>query len=207
VNEDEGLFGSGALAVAVAAAQSVAETGWPTHLDRQPIDGGLSVQLEGAMQSELARAGFTVLAATDDGALTISHAPSVREPAVYDDPEAAAEARREASLPCRLFVARAAHRLFALRRTLDLTASLDDLRATVADEMAAFLGVEADRSPPPAEADGKGAADDRRPVRVERETEIDLPNQEVLAVRLRPPDRILSANARLAMALRVPRSA
>jgi len=201
VNEGNALYGSGALAVGVAAARSMVETSWPTHLGRPSVDGALSVQFEGSMQSELARAGFTVLSETGDGAVTISHAPSVREPAVYDDPAAAAEARMEASLPCRLFVARAAHRLFALRRELDLTAPLDDLQMTVADEMAAFLGVDTRAGAP--EAD-EPDADEWLPVRVEHETEIDLPNQEVLAVRLRPPDRILTANARLAMALRVP---
>lgn len=192
VDEDEGVSGSGALAVGVAAAQSYAETGWPTHLTQQAIDcrgsasdaSSLSAQFSGHLQSELARAGFVVLDETADGDLRIVHAPSVHEPTVYDDPSAAAEARAEASLPCRLFLARVAHRLFTLRRTLDLTAPLADLQARVAAEMNDVLEPDT--------------------VRVEHVSDVDLPNQEVLAVRLRPPDRILSANARLAMVLRVP---
>ncbi|WP_181149389.1 type VI secretion system contractile sheath large subunit [Salinibacter sp. 10B] len=192
VDENEGVFGSGALAVGVAAAQSYAETGWSTHLTQQTFGCGgsandaslLSAQFSGSMQSELARAGFVVLDETDDGDLRIAHAPSVHEPTVYDDPSAAAEARAEASLPCRLFLARVAHRLFTLRRTLDLTAPLTDLQARVAAEMNDVLEPDT--------------------VRVEHVSDVDLPNQEVLAVRLRPPDRILSANARLAMVLRVP---
>jgi hypothetical protein len=43
-------------------------------------------------------------------------------------------------------------------------------------------------------------------VSVEHVTDVELPNQEVLAVRVRPPDNILASNVRVAMALRVPSS-
>jgi type VI secretion system protein ImpC len=201
-DEDEGLFGSGALAVGVAAAQSYADTGWPTHLTEQQLDGGASVsaQFTGSMQSELARAGFTVVD-EDGGGIRIVHAPSVHEPTAYDDPSAAAEARTKASLPCRLFLSRVAHRLFTLKRELDLTAPLDTLQKTVTAEMETFLNVE---PPKDGTATDTADADEEQIVRVDHVSDVDLPNQEVLAVRLRPPNRILSADARLAMVLRVP---
>ncbi len=223
VDEDEGLFGSGALAVGVAAAQSYVDTGWATHLTQQQIEiqspshspgkQCLSAPFSGSMQSELARAGFTVLDETDDGSIHIVHAPSVHEPSVYDDPSAAADARTEASLPCRLFLTRVAHRLFTLKRELDLTAPLEELQATVAAQMESFLAPDTVPSEKPDDVRDRDASDPNKkieeppPVRVEHVTDVDLPNQEVLAVRLRPPDRVLTADAKLAMVLRIPANA
>lgn len=214
--DDGGLWGGGALAVGVAAAKSFVDTGWPTHLSEYTIEnlpvqsgpGGtspLSALLPGSMQSELARAGFTVLSGeANRDRLHIAHVPTVQEPGTYDDPSAAAEARAEASLPCRLFAARAAHQLLEIEKDLDVSRSLTALREEIAAAMAAFLNV-----PVPEEAseEDTDAEVGEQPVSVEHVTDVDLPNQEVLAVRLRPPDTILEPNVRLAMALRVPSAA
>jgi len=213
--DDEGLWGGGALAVGVAAAQSFVDTGWPTHLNEYTVEnlpvqagpGGtspLSILLPGSMQSELARAGFTVLSGeANRDRLRVAHVPTVQAPGTYDDPSAAAEARAEASLPCRLFAARAAHRLLEIEKNLDVSRSLTALREEIAATMAAFLGV-----PVPEEAseEDTDAEVGEQPVSVEHVTDVELPNQEVLAVRLRPPDPILEPNVRLAMALRIPSS-
>jgi type VI secretion system protein ImpC len=210
-----GLWGGGALAVGVAAAQSFVDTGWPTHLSEYtignlPVQSGpggtspLSTLLPGRMQSELARAGFTVLSGeANRDRLRVAHVPTVQEPGTYDDPSAAAEARAEASLPCRLFAARAAHRLLEIEKNLDMSGSLTALREEIAAAMAAFLNV-----PVPEEAseEDTDAEVGEQPVSVEHVTDVELPNQEVLAVRVRPPDSILEPNVRLAMALRIPSS-
>lgn len=214
IPDDDGLLGGGALAVGVAAAQSFVDSGWPTHLQDHPIEalpvqsggGGtspLATLLPGSMQSQLARAGFIVLGGkANRDALRVTHAPMVHEPGTFDDPDAAAEARAEASLPCQLFVARAAHHLLDVEKDLDLESSLTAIREDVAAAMASFLNV-----PVPEEASEEETEADvgQQPVSVEHVTDVELPNQEVVAVRVRPPDDILAPNVRLAMALRVPR--
>ena len=212
---EEGLWGGGAIAVGVAAAQSFVDTGWPTHLNEYTVEnlsvqsgpGGtspLSTLLSGSMQSELARAGFTVLSGeANRDRLRVTRVPTVQEPGTYDDPDAAAEARAEASLPCRLFAARAAHQLLEIEKDLDVSRSLTALREEIAATMAAFLNL-----PVPEEAseEDTDAEVGEQPVSVEHVTDVELPDQEVLAVRLRPPDSILEPNVRLAMALRIPSS-
>lgn len=204
VEEAEGLWGSGALAVGVAAARSFTETGWPTHLTDYPIDdlpiqpgrGGhspLAALLPGSKQSELARAGFVVLGGKPDhDAVRIVHAPMVQKPETYDDPVAASEARVHASLPCRLFVARAAHYLLALQDGLAPGTPVEAAQAEVEGAMRAFLGV-------PAEA----AEDEDPHVTVDHVTTVDLPEHELLAVRLRPPSSVLKPTVRLVMGLQV----
>jgi len=230
VEEDEGLYGSGALVVGVATAQSLVKTGWPTHLTEPSISvcpdahenegaGPLSVECSGSMQSELARAGFVVLRRRDEapGQVHVSQAPSTHDPGVYEEPSAAAEARTEASLACRLFAARAAHRLLAIERTLDLSASLNTIRNEVAAAMTSFLGVSGDdlsrvtgeemvRTPSDPSAEEEAESGEPPRVQVNHVTDADLPSQEVVAVRLRPPEDILAPEARLAMTLRLPES-
>jgi len=213
LTEGKGLFGCGALAVGAVAAQSFAETGWPTHLTDHTL-GGLPVQsgstgasplsalLPGSMQSELARAGFTVLSGESNrNTLHVAQSPSVHEPGTYDEPSAAAEARAEASLPCRLFAARTAHRLLEVEESLDASRPIDALRQEVASAMASFLGVPVPEIVDEEEADVEVG---EQPISVEHVTDADLPNQEVLGVRIRPPDDLLSPNVRLAMVLRLP---
>ncbi len=226
LDEEQGLYGSSALAVGVAAARSFADTGWATHLDDYPIesiqapDGPLAARFSGSMQSELARAGFVVLDETEDGsAIQVEHASSVREPGSYDDPSAAAEARMELTLPCRLFAGRAAHHLFEIKQELDLNRPLDAICEDVSEAMASALDVppseavaqtaadsasEADAEEHPADDDTADSDSSLPPILVEEAENVDLPNQDVLAVRLRPPNDILTPNARLAMVLRVP---
>lgn len=216
VQEESGIRGSGALAVGVTAAESFVDSGWSTHLeeywiDALPVESGdggtspLATLLPGSMQSQLARAGFIVLGGrANRDALRVTQASMVHDPGAFDDPDAAAEARAEASLPCRLFVARAAHHLLEVEKRLDLSASLTEIREEVAAAMASFMNV-----PVPEEAseDETDAEVGEQPVSVEHVSDVEVPNQEVLAVRLRPPDAILTSNVRLAMALRVPSTA
>lgn len=206
LEEEEGLWGSGALAVGVIAARSFVDTGWPTHLGDydvgnlpvQPGRGGrspLAALLPGSKQSELARSGFVVLGGrSNHDAIRIMHAPTVRKPETYDDPAAMAEARAHASLPCRLFVARAAHYLLTLQDNVPVGASVDVVQREIAGAMRSFLGV--------TEAD----AEDKR-VTVEHVTNVDLPEHELLAVRLRPPSAVLDREVRLVMGLQVEKEA
>ena len=237
LDEDEGLMGGGALAVGVAAARSFVETGWPTHLDAavledlpvQAVRGGqspLAALLPGSTQSELARAGFIVLGARpNDDTVRVVHASMVKQPATYDDPEAAAEARAHASLPCQLFVARAAHALLALEADLPPGGSIEEARQAVAEAMASFLGVPTPDLPPaagdseePTDGDsneaeedtaeeGAEAADPPPPIAVEHVPDVDLPDHELLAVRLRPPKEVLHPAVQLVMGVQVPRPA
>jgi len=131
----------------------------------------------------------------------VAQSPSVHEPGTYDEPSAAAEARAEASLPCRLFAARTAHRLLEVEGSLDASRPIDALRQEVASAMASFLGVPVPEIVDEEEADVEVG---EQPISVEHVTDADLPNQEVLGVRIRPPDDLLSPNVRLAMVLRLP---
>lgn len=215
IQEDEGLRGSGALAVGVAAAQSFVESGWPTHLEEYPIEdlpvqkvrGGqspLAALLPGSKQSELARAGFIVLGARPDhDAIRVVHAPMVRRPDTYDDPDASAEARAHASLPCRLFVARAAHYLLLLKAGIEPGPSIDALREEITAAMASFLGVSVPEEPG---ADGEDEEAEERAISVEHVTNVNLPDHELLAIRLRPPKPVLSPRVQLVMGVQVPTS-
>lgn len=200
--EADGLWGNGALAVGVAAAKSFADTGWPTHLtdyavEDLPIQSGrgghspLSALLPGSKQSELARAGFVVLGAKPNhDAVRIVHAPMVRQPETYDNPSATAEARVHASLPCRLFVARTAHRLLLLQNEIEFDGDLEVVQDQVAVAICSFLNVEPDEG-------------EDRHVTVEHVTNVDLPEHELLAVRVRPPSTALRQDVRLVMGLQV----
>lgn len=205
VVENDGLWGNGALAVGVAAADSFADTGWPSHLTDYPIEnlpiqsgrGGhspLAAMLPGSKQSELARAGFVVLSGKPDhDAVRIAHASMVRQPEAYDDPAASAEARAHASLPCRLFVARVAHRLLALQNEIDAQPGLDAAQEYLASALRSFLGVTTD-------------SDESLHVSVEHVTSVDLPQHELLAVRVRPPTLALAQDVRLVMGVQVEKS-
>ena len=204
IDESEGLWGGAALAVGALAAQSFADTGWPTHLANyavenlpvQPGRGGhspLAALLPGSKQSELARAGFVVLSAKPNhDAVRITHVSMVQRPETYDDPAATAEARAHASLPCRLFVARAAHHLLAVQDEIEESRAVASVQHQVASAMRSLLGV--DREP----------VDDAPPhVTVEHVTNVDLPEHELLAVRVQPPATVLDKRVRLVMGVQV----
>jgi type VI secretion system protein ImpC len=216
VDEAEGLMGSGALAVGVAAAQSFTDTGWPTHLDNYEIEnlpvhavrGGespLAALLPGSKKSELARAGFIVLGGrTDHDAIRVTHASMVRRPETYDNPSASAEARAHVSLPCRLFVTRAAHYLLTLQAGLEGNLSIEDVRQEVQEAMASFLGVPLPPNTSTDENDEPSPLADESPaIVVDHVTNVDLPEQELFAVRLAPPPDILKPNVRLVMGLQI----
>lgn len=212
LREEDGLWGTGALIVAAAAAQSFADTGWPTHLTEYPIEnlpvqptrGGqspLEALLSGSKQSELTRAGFIVLdGKPNDDAVRVRHTATVRRPDTYDDVAATTEARRHASLPCRLFVARAAHHLLTLQDNVPAGASVEAVQREVTDAMNSFLGVEA--------ASDAAADEEEAPsVSVEHVTNVDLPEHELLAVRIRPPAQVLKKPVQLVMGLQIAKTA
>ena len=213
LREDSGLWGSGALIAAVAAAQSFADTGWPSHLTEYPIEnlpvqptrGGqspLAALLPGRTQSELARAGFIVLNGTPNhDAVRVRHAATVRRPDTYDDPAATTEARRHATLACQLFVARAAHHLLALQDGVPAGASVEAVQQEVTAAMASFLGVPM----PDAEANAEAGteAESEAPITVDHVTNVDLPEHELLAVRMRPPASALKKPVQLVMGLQI----
>jgi len=219
MQEESGLLGNGALAVGAAAANSFASTGWPTHLQNHPIEdlpvqpvrGGsspLECLLPGSKLSELARAGFIVLGGRPDRDMAqVVHASMVRRPETYDDPVASRRARKHESLPCRLFVSRAAHRLLTLKEEIEVTGSMDSIRNEVTSAMASFMGI-----PMPDQAGEKETEEEDSPdsethaVSVEHVTNVDLPRHELFAVRLSPPDTALAADVRLVMGFQVPAS-
>ena len=117
----------------------------------------------------------------------------VRQPETYDDPAATAEARAHASLPCRLFVARAAHRLLALQNEIDAETGLEAVQEHLATAMRAFMGVSAE-------------SDEAPHVTVEHVTNVELPEHELLAVRVRPPTSALAQDVRLVMGVQIEQS-
>lgn len=207
LEEREGLWGSGALVVAAAAAHSFAETGWPTHLADYPIEdlpvqpgrGGhspLETLLPGSKRAELAQAGFVVLGGRPNhDAVRVVHAPTVRRPHAAEGAEGVKEARAHASLPCRLFVTRAAHFVLMLQDGIEPGTPVERVQEEAAAALRVFLGVRDDEE----ETDGV--------VAVERLEEGALPEHEVLAVRLRPPAHALGQDVRLVLGLRVSRAA
>lgn len=226
IQQSDGLWGGGALAVGVAAAQSFVETGWPTHLkdvtlEGMPVSAGsagmssVEVLLPGHKQSELARAGFIVLGGkANRNTVRVTHAPMVHATGTFESTEAADETRAKRSLPCRLFVARVAHRLYKLKQKLDRDTPPSVLRDEVAARMRVFLDIppsgeetgdyeeEPDKGDCPSREAGDGDSQPK-PVHVDYLADVDLPKQEVLVVRLRPPDPILAPAVRIAVALRI----
>lgn len=199
--ENGHLWGGAALLVAAAAADSFARTGWPTHLGvgRRVGDlplrqkGGkatpLAVQLSEEKQDELARAGFVVLGAEDNrDAAYVAHAPTARRPPAYDDPRATTEARAHATLPCQLFVARAAQYLLRLQDELEPGPTVEEQAADVEARLRAFL-----RGPEPLDPDA-----------VTVQCVDEGPRQGTLTVRLRPPRWVLGRRISLAMGIQVP---
>jgi hypothetical protein len=187
----------------IAAAAEL--SGRDTVLEIGPGTGALTQYL-------LARAGFVVAETQDTPpGLQLAYASSVREPGSYTDPAAAAEARKRLTLPCQLFAGRAAHRVLDLKQSLDWSQPLAAVCEDVAAAMAAFLQVprdeaEIERADDAASGDADESDAPFPPVLVEEVDEADLAEQDVLAVRLRPPEHVLDPNARLAMALRPPRA-
>jgi hypothetical protein len=74
------------------------------------------------------------------------------------------------------------------------------------DDLSRVTGEETVRPSSDPSSEEEAESDEPPCVRVNHVTDADLPNQEVLAVRLRPPEEVLAPDARLAMTLRLPQS-
>ena len=205
--ETSHLWGGGTLVVAAAIAGSFAQTGWPTHLtgaagnriENLPIwksKAGaipLAALISERKQGELAEAGFVVLGCKQNhDAAFIARAPTAFRPPVYESDETTAEARVHAMLASRLFVARAAHSLLVIQNEIASGASLAEAQAEVEARLRAFLST-----------GGQAAPEDA--VTVEHMAEANLPDHEVLAVRLRPPASVLGQQVSLVMGIQVPK--
>ncbi len=199
------LWGSASPVVGVMAAQSFAETGWPTRLAGHPVED-LPVRSTnaGAMpvsalfpeetQEALADAGFSVLAGhLNRDFVYIEHAQTTHRPKTYDEPEATAEARIHASLPCQLFVSRAAQYLMHLQDDLGSGDDLEQIKADVQARLEAFLRTGEEPLP-------EGT------IEVERVEQRESTAHHLLAVRLRPPRSILDRPVSLVMGLQVPKA-
>ncbi len=196
------LWGGGALAVAVAMADSFAETGWPTHLAGRRMDDlpihetergrtPLAVLIPEAKAAELADAGFVVLTGeANRDRIQVARAPNIARAQTFDDPEKTAHAAAHATLGCGLFAARAAHRMLTLPTEIDPAASLEAKQAAVIASLRAFLG-------------GDVAAD---AVTAELVPEAEIDGHDLLAVRLQPPRHVLDSPVHLAIGLPVPRA-
>lgn len=200
VEEEDGIWGGAALAVALAAAGSFRETGWPTHLTGRRVEDlpthetarghtPLQVLLPDDKAEELAEAGFVALTgAANADWLHVAHAANVWRPKRYDEPEQTAHAAAHAALACSLFSARVAQRLHRLSGELDPAAPLEQKEEEAVAAVRRFLG-----------GDLEGDA-----VSAERVQEGD--GFDVLAVRFQPPSRILSRPVHVAVGLPVPRA-
>lgn len=203
--DTSGVWAGGAVAVALAIAQSYSATGWPTHLAGQTVEDlplhatprgrtPLATLLPEDKAAELADAGFVVLGgAPDRDRLRVLHAANVWKPARYDDAERTAHAEAHATLGCSLFTARVAHRLFRLSGELDAAAPMEEKQASAEEAMRRFLGAPG--------ADVPAGAVTTEPVDGQ-ETE----GYDLLAVRLDPPAHVLDRPVHLAVGLPVPRA-
>lgn len=200
-DEDGLIWGGGALITAAAIADSFAKTGSPTHVAGRSVEdlplsrtkagtSPLAALLPTSKQRELAEAGFVVLTAQRDAA-RVAHAPSVWRVPSLDDAVATKQARIHASLTSQLFVSRAAHVTMTLQRQLRLGVSVTEAREEVARRLRRWLRVEGE------EAD--------EAVHVEHRPDAELPNHELLAVRLQPPSSILEHRLSLVLGVHVPK--
>lgn len=204
--EEQGpLWGNAALAVAVRMAHSFAATGWPTHLvgngDRRVDDLPLWRSSQGrtplaalvpdAKLAEFAKGGFTVLGGRPNhDALHIARAQTIAAPEAYEDLMAATEARIHVTLPCQLFVARAAQFVIALQEQLPAVADVEQVRQDVEKRLRAMLHVPGQTVP-------------REAVEVEHVPEAAQQGAVLYAVRLRPPTHVLDRPVSLVMGLQL----
>lgn len=199
------LYGGAALAVAIVMASSFVKTGWPTHLqgngeyviDNLPVrttGGGstpLAALLSETKQSDLADAGFVVLGSRrNHDAAYIVYAPTSRYTDTYDTAVATEEARAHNSLPSQLFVSRAAHFLLVFQNEITPGTGIADVEAELTSRLKSLLGTVGESLP-----DGA--------VSVDHLPEAQLPDHDVLRIRLRPPRSVLNKPVDLVMALQV----
>ncbi len=199
------LWGGGALAVAVVMTASFGRTGWPTHLHgngENRIENlptwksgrghiPLAVQLPEHKQAELGDAGFVVLGCRPNrDSAYVAHAPTVHDTGTYESREATDAMQSHASLPCRLFVSRAAQFLLAFQGRIASGTPVDQVQSDLSSRLNALMSASGHAAP-------AGA------VEIEHVPEVGLPDHEVFAIRLRPPKTILDESVSLVMQLQV----
>ncbi|HET6567176.1 MAG TPA: type VI secretion system contractile sheath large subunit [Rhodothermales bacterium] len=207
LREQEPLWGTAALAVAVVAADSFVRTGWPTHLY-----GSATAQIEDlptwssrrgqiplgtilpeSQQADLAALGFTVLGCKPDRDVAyVTHAPTVRYVDAYESASSRGEAVSHASLPCQLFVSRAAQFMLAFQSEASAGVPRQNLQSDLSTRLRALLDV-------------PGAGEDDSVV-VERHEGASNEARDVFTVRIRPPRSVLDDSVSLVMGFQVPSS-
>ena len=201
VEEEGHLWGGGALAVALAMADSFVKTDWPTHLTGRPVGDlplwetsrgqtPLALLMPEAKAAELGDAGFVALTGeANRDRIQVAQAPNISRPQVFDDEEKTAHAAAHATLGCGLFAARAAHRLLQLPAEIDAAAGLEEKMEAVSSRLQAFLG-------------GDTAVDT---VTVDPVPDAEIDGYDLLAIRMQPPKQVLSTPVHLAIGLPIPR--
>jgi type VI secretion system ImpC/EvpB family protein/type VI secretion system ImpB/VipA family protein len=199
VEEQGYLWGGGALAVALAMADSFAKTDWPTHLTGRSVDDlpiwetdrgttPLAVLLPEGKAAELGDAGFVALTGTANrDRLQIAQAPNASRPQIFDDAEKTAHAAAHATLGCGLFASRAAHRLLQLPAEIDASADLEAKQEAITAHLRTFLG-------------GDATAVTADPV-----DDAEIEGYDLFAIRMQPPRHVLSTPVHLAIGLPIPR--
>ncbi|NNE34134.1 MAG: hypothetical protein HKN13_02790 [Rhodothermales bacterium] len=197
--EDGHLWGRAALLVAVAMANSYKRTGWSTHLrlaeiEDLPIWSGEAgtIALEAALTEgklrELGDTGFTAFGcrANEDKAFVAAFA-TASKPGTFETDEETAESRVHSTLPCQLFVSRAAHFLLAMQAEIQESKSIEDAQREVLSRCNAFMGV----------------SDDPSVVEVSHIEGAGGDGQEAIAIRLSPPATVVPQPFSLALGVRV----
>ena len=199
-NEEEGLWGRASLAVGAAVGDSYAQTGWPTTFIGRSIEdlpvgsvsGGstpLATLIPEDKIVELAKAGLTVLGGkSNSDAISVARANTVIKPEISDNLVARTAAQVHATLPARLFIARAAHFLVALQNSV---ASGDNPAATLETLKRSLRSLMRSR----------GQTAPQESVSVEHVPEAKLPNDELWAVKLRAHRGILPREVSAVMGL------
>lgn len=204
--EPSGLWGGGALAVAVLMISSFGRTGWPTHI-RGGVDNlvenlhvskskqghiPLAVMLSEHKQAELADSGFLVLGCRPNrDEAYVAHAPTVQRPGLYESPDATDARRAHLSLPSQLFVSRAAQFLLAYQSQMEAGTPIEHVRIDLADRLRGLMAASGGQMPEDA-------------VELLPVTRDGLELENILAVRLHPPAAIVDENVSLVMQLQIP---
>ena len=203
-------WGTGALAVAAAIAESVAESGWPSlgargqHVAGLPIRESvagrkrmsipLDVLLDDTKRSEYTDAGFTTLGCLPDhDSVIVPFAPVVHTPEEYEDPDATAEARIHSSLACQLLLARIAQRIVRLEGEVTAGTPADAIAENVRKRIMAFLGSGEYTVIPDA-------------VETEVSDHPDSNAHHAVTIRIIPPEGILGREISIVMGMAVPKN-
>jgi type VI secretion system protein ImpC len=149
--ENDHVWGNGALLLALGAAQSVAESSWPTNLSGMNAGGRveglpvwqtpshvalpLSVLIPESKQVELAESGFSVLGCrVNSDSAYVAHAPVLRR---HRD---SGKDPIESTLAYRLLAARVIRQLERVQRVIPANVAKSELRARLTEWITEALG-------------------------------------------------------------------